>query len=439
MGKQIKLWMTAVLAAAVLGGCSGGRQAASDAGVTVPTEAQITGALEEKDAGKEKKPDETDDAAEKWTESAETMTSGETVSEAGEGETAGVAEIPDEMSLDELIEKAREEGKVVVYSCTSGLEKVCSLFTEKYGIKVEFTQLGDSDMIEKVSSEAQAGVSGGADAIFCQDGARVMAELITPGYSVNYLSSRIKDVVPEEDWYPLVFQFCNKVFIFNDENADENTYTNVWQFTDPQYAGVLQMKNAVSEGVNMDFFTMIVRDDIAEKFAEAYKEYYGREIELTTPSAGYEWIKGIYGNGLVLGDSDTGISEAVGAKGQKGSPIGLFTLNKYVEDKENEALAIAENMQPIQGFYYPIYSQITGYSEHPYAARLFIEFLYTEEGWSPYASRLGDYSANRDLPPASGDKTLDEWAEVLVKEDPEWVYENRMDVENFIQFINRGQ
>ena len=52
----------------------------------------------------------------------------------------------------EFAEQAKAEGKVVIYSATSVMEKVAELFKAKYGIDVEVTQLGDSEMIEKVSS-----------------------------------------------------------------------------------------------------------------------------------------------------------------------------------------------------------------------------------------------------------------------------------------------
>lgn len=404
MRRRVALIMAAAMAAASLTACGGGEQKAASA-------AETTGTAE------------TADKAE-----GSEVAAAETAGESADGTAAELTEA-------ELIAKTKEEGKLVIYSNTSVVSKSADLFKEKYGIEIEFTQLGDSEMIEKISSEAQAGVSGGADLVFCQDGARVISELITPGYTRNYLSSRIEGV-PEEDQNPLVFQFCNKLFIYNNENADNTVYTNIWQFTDPQYKGVLQMKDANSEGVNMNFFTMLVRDDIAQQLADAYKDYYGKDIELTTPNAGYEWIKGIYANGMVLGTSDTKVSEAVGAKGQTNDPVGLFTLNKYSKkDEKGLALGIADQMQPFQGFYYPIYAQVTTYAEHPHAAELFIEFMYTEEGWSSYATRIGDYSANRNLPAGPGDKTIDEWSKVLVKEDSQWVYENRMDVEDFIQTI----
>ena len=128
MRKHVALVMAAALAASSLAGCS----------------------------GKASAPAETTAAA------AETKAEETKAEESKAEETTAEAASVDELSEDELIEQAKAEGKVVVYSATSVMEKVGELFKEKYGIDVEVTQLGDSEMIEKVSSEAQAGVSGGA-------------------------------------------------------------------------------------------------------------------------------------------------------------------------------------------------------------------------------------------------------------------------------------
>ena len=55
----------------------------------------------------------------------------------------------------------------------------------------------------------------------CQDGARVYGELITPGYLVNYVPESLKDQIPAENQNPLVFQFVDKVFIFNSEQSTD--------------------------------------------------------------------------------------------------------------------------------------------------------------------------------------------------------------------------
>ena len=55
----------------------------------------------------------------------------------------------------------------------------------------------------------------------------------------------------------------------------------LWQLTEPEWKGALQFKDPFSEAVNMNFFAMITREDWAAKIADAYKSYYGKEIQLT--------------------------------------------------------------------------------------------------------------------------------------------------------------
>ena len=76
-----------------------------------------------------------------------------------------VAEAPEaEMTEEELIEAAKAEGTLNVYGVHSYIEKAAAAFSEKYGIDVVWTQLGETELIEKVSGECAAAVSGGADA-----------------------------------------------------------------------------------------------------------------------------------------------------------------------------------------------------------------------------------------------------------------------------------
>jgi spermidine/putrescine-binding protein len=60
----------------------------------------------------------------------------------------------------ELLEAAKEEGKVVVYSITSRISNAAEAFTAKYGIAVEAYNLKDFEMIEKVSREVGSGIIG---------------------------------------------------------------------------------------------------------------------------------------------------------------------------------------------------------------------------------------------------------------------------------------
>ena len=232
-----------------------------------------------------------------------------------------------------------------------------------------------------------------------------------------------------------MWEIMPKLFLYNNEKEPLQV-TNIWQFTEPEFKGRLQFKDAFSEGVNMNFFTMITRDDWAKKIAAAYKELYGKELTLTTKNAGYEWIKALFKNGVVLGKSDTTVAENVGAKGQAKQLYALITSNKMRTAKaKNLALQIAYEMKPFAGFMYPAYTFITKNAKSPNAAKLYMEFSMTAEGWEPF-NTMGDYSAVDTIKNNKEDKyTLEDWAKIVVFEDPVWCSEARSDVEEFMSSL----
>ncbi len=354
----------------------------------------------------------------------------------GASESKTAVDLDTPMTHDELVAAAKEEGTLTIYSHSSRTTTIADSFEKLYGINVDVTQLSDSEMIEKVSKEAMSDLDA-ADVVYCQDGSRVYPELIMTGYVMSYTPDNVKgNIIDPQYEDPLVWEVVNKVFIYNNENGGDQPLTNVWQLTEPEWSGRLQFKDPFSEAVNMNFFTMVTREDWAEKLAAAYKNLYGKDIELTTPNAGYEWIKMLYANGAVLGKSDTTIAENVGAKGQARQLAGLFTLNKLrTAEAKNLALAPAYNVEPFSGFMYPAYVFITKNAKSPNAAKLFIEYSMTEEGWVPF-NTMGDYSPVSYLQDNSEDPlTLSDWASQLIYEDYQWCAEARADVEEFITSI----
>ncbi|MEG1389804.1 MAG: ABC transporter substrate-binding protein [Angelakisella sp.] len=339
---------------------------------------------------------------------------------------------PAEMTHDELVAAAQKEGKVVVYSATSRAENAGKAFEAKYGIKVEVTNLKDFELIEKLAKEGQTGAIG-ADMAICQDDSRVFGELMKPGYLVNYVPPTMKDVIPAEYQEPMVFAFISKVFCFNNEKGDASPATNVWAFADPDWKGRFQFKDPFKEGVNSNFLTMVTSPEVSKQLEAAYEKHYGKKIELTTENAGYEWIKRIYANGLVQGTSDTTMAENIGIKGQPKINAGLFSYSKTrYDESKNLALKAMDDLQPFAGFYYPLFSLITKDAKNPNAAKLFIEYILTEEGFAPWGKDKGTYSTNPNIAPAKDDVALKEWAPKLVKIDPEFCFEKRADVEDFL-------
>ena len=354
-----------------------------------------------------------------------------------EAPAPAAAPVVEEISHDELVARAKEEGKVVVYATSSRIAKAAAGFKALYGIEVEYSNLKDCELIEKVAKEAQAGVAG-AHFVLAQDAGRLVGELIEPGYLYNYVPPTLKDVVPKNMQNPLQVFAINKVFIYNDEGLDESPYYNIWQFADPKYKSLLMFKNPFQEGVNANFLTMITNDYWSAKIAQAYKNYFGKDIVLTTPNAGYEWIKAIYENDLIVGTSDTTIAENVGIKGQnekrEHAPVGLFVYSKarYATSK-NLALKPAMEMEPFAGFYYSLYALVAKSARSPHAAKLFIEYLFSEEGFSPWGADCGTYSANPNNPIQEDiDFPFEVWAPLLVEEEGAYCFDNRVEVEEFL-------
>ena len=342
-------------------------------------------------------------------------------------------ETPNEEPLthEELVEAAKKEGKLVVYSNTSRISQAAEKFTAKYGIEVEASNLKDGELIEKVTREVSGNISG-ADLVLIQDSGRVYGQLIAPGYLVNYVPESMKDVIPEQYQNPLAFQFVNKVFIFNDELVQDDVIENVWELTEEKWSGKVQFKDPSQEGVNSNFLTMLTSEKWSKELEDAYEDFYGEPLELTTENAGYEWIKRFFNNGVVLGNSDTTISENVGIKGQSDTRMGLFVFSKTRYDEaKNLTLKAMTDVKPFSGFYYPLFLQLTANASSPNAAKLMVEFLLTDEGFEPWSKDVGAYSSNPQILVNEDDHPLSFWEERLIVEDPVYLYENRAKVEEF--------
>lgn len=369
----------------------------------------------------------------------------------------------DTATFEELLEAGKKNGnKLTLYTTHSVTVSSIEAFANKFGIDIEMvegTQIGDNNQITQVATEVKNGVSG-ADIIFIQDGARTVSELVEEGYVYNWYNQEILDKVGDDCEPLLVWDYCNKVFIYNADYVEEGEINNIWYCTDPQYAGTLQMKDPEKEGVNMNFLVMLTSEENSALLTEAYKAYYGKDLVLDPdcPNAGYQFIKMMYNNGLLAGDSDGNIAKAIGNPEQE-APVkwsALITLNKYVKNlkdskvKEGEkTLNYVKEMEPVAGFIYPIYGLITANADNPELAKAFLVWLFTEDAWfgdgettqrdgsvfQGMKGRFGDYSGNQSIAVAEGDSPVSEWKQILIQEDPIFAAENRADVEDFIKMI----
>ena len=331
----------------------------------------------------------------------------------------------------DLINAAKKEGQVSVYSITSRIANAAKNFEEKYGITVSAYNLKDFELIEKVSQEGKNDIYG-ADFIIAQDSGRVFGEIIKPGYAYSYVPESMKDIIPKKYQDPLYFSFITKTFIYNSETNTFPSVNNVWELTEPKWAKKFWFKDPLKEGVNANFLTMVTSPEISQELEVAYERHFGKKIELTTPNAGYEWIKGIVNNQLVMFTSDTKMANALGEKGKNIDAVALGTYSKLrAREEKNLALMPIMGMDPFAGFFYPSFMLMRSNAKNPNAAKLFIEYLLTEEGFKPWSGSLGTYSSNPAIKPYPGDNSLDVWSRILVLESPAFIFEHRGEVEEF--------
>lgn len=341
----------------------------------------------------------------------------------------------DEMSYDDLVAAAKEEGSLVFYGANSYLQDAADNFANEFGIKVEFTQLGETEMIEKVTAECNSGAVN-ADLVCAQDTYRVAAELINTGYAMNWSNSRVGEILGDSDCTMMTWYYDTKSFMYNDELVGDKWLTNLWRITDPEYKGLFTMKDPASEGVNYDMLTMLTSEPYASKLAESYKEYYGKDIELTTDNAGWEFIKMLFENGVILTTSDSTCATTVGALGQADTWIGYFSTQRY-STQEEKGIKLSydyETCAPFAGYAYPVYAIILNGCSHPNAAKLFSEWLLSENGWAAFNDYFGGFSANPANVHAT-DYSFDDIKQYIVMDDADYLVEHRADVEDFIETL----
>ena len=355
---------------------------------------------------------------------------------------ADVAEVVAEgetLTHDELVEKAlAEEGTFIVYGNTSRIANAVEAFGEVYGVKVESNNLKDAEIYTKLESEI-SGSAKGADMVMIQDGAS-LTYAMEDGWVVNYVPAEVRDNLAEGDLCPLVHQYINKLFIYNNLGDNVPAIKNVWELTAPEMKGNIIFKNPQNETVNMNFLVMLTSDAWSAKLAEAYKDWKGEEIDLGSyENAGYKWIAEFLSN-CTFGSSDTTIAEEVSQETAAGK-IGLFVLSKLRSSSVlTENLTVAQydasangyTVEPFSGFMYPMYAMVSAGATRPYTAMLFIEYLMSAEGFQPWGKNIGAYSPNAAIAVNEGDLGIDVWKDTLVMEDAEYILDHFEDVNSFV-------
>ena len=312
--------------------------------------------------------------------------------------------ISDNLTSDELYEKAKEEGTVTVYSMSSRFNDVKETFEAQYpGIEVVVYDMRNSEILEKFQREHEAGIRN-ADLLFVKDtDGAVYNEFVRMGLLKEFVPQDMMKTAPadfQSGGYAPYFEM--KQVFYNSEVYDTCPIDSWWDLTRPEYKGKIILRSPIENSEIMGLFTAIVKN--SDEMEQAYKEEFGEDIVLNdTKNAGFEFLKRLIANDLIVMTSDTDIVEAVGAPGQVDPPIGIATSSKMRKAGPDLLINVAEDLSPRLGIVDPAFLYIADHSEHVNAAKLVMRWVGGEAdgsgpGFNPFHVR-GSWPSRADVEP----------------------------------------
>ncbi|NUW44521.1 ABC transporter substrate-binding protein [Nonomuraea rhodomycinica] len=341
--------------------------------------------------------------------------------------------------LDTLVAAAKKEGSVLVYDSSGDIEEVARAFTAKYGIAMEGVKSDTPQTAEKMTRE-HAADNVTIDAAIYEDGGVLVGQLVPQDVVRTWVPADLTDQIPAENRNPLLALSKATVFAYNTRLSPGGCpVRNVWDLTEPQWAGKLVMQDPLGKPTVLSFFTQLDSHG-NQALEQAYQAKYGEPLRTEEQSAAYEWIKRISRNKPVLTGSDEDISAAVGAPGVTDKKLGFMSVSKFRNNEDKGyTQSTCEAMTPFAGFSYPKYVAIAAKSRHPNAAKLFVHFIMTGEGVRHEIGE-GGVSGNSTVDPLVTPPGLADWQGRLFHTDPDGLLadlRNRQAVSDFWR-VSRG-
>ncbi|WP_127497397.1 extracellular solute-binding protein [Paenibacillus glycanilyticus] len=306
-------------------------------------------------------------------------------------------------SVDELYAKAKEEGKLIVYSTSGRANDAAETFMKQYpGIKVEVSKVKSDEMMDKVTKEQDAGQFN-PDVILTKEvSGAVEEEMVMTGRYIKYLPEDIAPMV-DEPYRTQAEAYANYVefrtLFYNKSTYDKAPVTNWWDLTTPEFKGKVYTADPLSSPAFMDLFTTMVIN--SDDMAAAYKEKFGKDIVLNgTDNAGYEFIKELFDNGLIVLKGSDDVLDAIGKASS--DALGL-AVSGDVSKNEEKGWTIApiydikpKTSVPDSGYFF-----IANKAPHEAAAKLFIRWMMGEkdgtgEGLAPF-NEVGSWVPRSDV------------------------------------------
>ncbi|WP_428769954.1 ABC transporter substrate-binding protein [Treponema sp. HNW] len=329
--------------------------------------------------------------------------------DAGRPEISGWAKevgLYEDETPEQLYEKAKKEGNVVIYSISARMKKVKESFEKQYpGVTLEVYTLRTNEVLEKITREYDSGVRT-ADVIHIKDQDHSLyLDYVQKGKFHNYKPADIiKHIDPKYCRYAMPFYMELTEWFYNDEAyPDGPPISSWWDLTKPEWKGKVLFTNPLDNHSYMCVYAGIVLD--ADAFADDYKRVFGEDITLHgTQNAGYEFLKRLMENDPVYSGSSSEMVESVGTRGQQRPPVAYAASSKMRERKEKGyALQVVSQITPNTGLSALNTLYIVNEAPHPAGAKLLIRWLMGETdgkgaGFKPF-NTIGGWPLRDDITP----------------------------------------
>jgi ABC-type Fe3+ transport system substrate-binding protein len=280
-----------------------------------------------------------------------------------------VAGAPAKAADTALIDAAKKEGEVIWYT-TQIIDQLAvpmaAAFKKAYGIEVKYVRANSTDVALRISSEAQAGRIN----VDVFDGTSAVVSLKKQGLVLQWIPETArrlpKDYIDAEGYW-----IATNIYIitpgFNTELVKPGTEPKTFQdLLDPKWKGKMAWGSSSSSSAGPGFIGNVLRDMGPDKGRAYLEKLSGQKIAGLGVSARQvldQVIGGEYAIGLQIFNNHAVISAA------KGAPSAWIAMEP--------ATAVLSTVAATKA------------APHPNAAKLFLEFLVSEEGQKIY--RSADY------------------------------------------------
>lgn len=278
-----------------------------------------------------------------------------------------------------LVDKAKAEGKVAFYANITAIEPIMEAFTQKYGVKGEYTRVSTSKFLATVLTEHQAGKLM-ADVL--QAPLPVLEMLKEKGVLASYQS-------PEATGYPDWTKKDDKIQIFGIEyvaliyNKDlvkpDDVPKHYEDLTDPKWKEKIVMADPSSHATTISWLVGL------------------KENVFKSDEAWMKFVKGLAANKPMFVKS-FGPTPAPVESGEK---LIAISMPKYIITKAPAPLDWARVEQPLLGT--PRGIALTAGAPDPNAAKLFVDYWLSKDSMKLLADKVGEYVlAPGVFPPIDG-------------------------------------